>query len=91
MTAKAAVITGDLLKRKAAERPDVGLSVVGRSKKVGVRLDNDRYVRLKTFAAQTRHDRGGGLDGRLGRLFEGHRYRVVNWELSGVGEGPHCD
>ena len=57
MTGKAAVITGDLLKRKGAERPDVGLSVVGRSKKVGVRLDNDRYVRLKTFAAQ--HDMTG--------------------------------
>ena len=54
MTAKAAVITGDLLKRKGADHPEVALNAVGRSKKVGVRLDNDRYVRLKTFAAQ--HD-----------------------------------
>jgi len=52
MSVKATAITGDLLKRKHAERIEPGLSAVGRSKKVGVRLDNDRYVRLKTFAAQ---------------------------------------
>jgi hypothetical protein len=57
MTAKAAVITGDLLKRKGADRAELALNAVGRSKKVGVRLDNDRYVRLKTFAAQ--HDMTG--------------------------------
>jgi hypothetical protein len=52
MSTKATAVTGDLLKRKGAERPELALSVVGRSKKVGVRLDNNRYVRLKTFAAQ---------------------------------------
>jgi hypothetical protein len=52
MSAKATAITGDLLKRKRAEQIEPTLSTVGRSKKVGVRLDNDRYVRLKTFAAQ---------------------------------------
>ena len=52
MSIKATAITGDLLKRKRAERIEPTLSAVGRSKKVGVRLDNDRYVRLKTFAAQ---------------------------------------
>lgn len=57
MTAKAAVITGDLLKRKGADRSEEALSAVGRSRKVGVRLDNDRYVLLKTFAAQ--HDMTG--------------------------------
>jgi hypothetical protein len=57
VTAKAAVITGDLLKRKGADRSEVALSALSRSKKVGVRLDNDRYVRLKTFAAQ--HDMTG--------------------------------
>ena len=52
MSVKATAITGDLLKRKRAERIEPSLSAVGRSKKVGVHLDNDRYVRLKTFAAQ---------------------------------------
>jgi hypothetical protein len=52
MNAKATAITGDLLKRKRAERDELVLNAIGRNKKVGVRLDNDRYVRLKTFAAQ---------------------------------------
>jgi hypothetical protein len=52
MNAKATAITGDLLKRKGAERDELVLNAIGRNKKVGVRLDNDRYVRLKTFAAQ---------------------------------------
>jgi hypothetical protein len=59
MSAKAATpITGELLRRRGvADAPEKGLKLVGRVKKVGVRLDVERYVKLRTYAAQ--HDLTG--------------------------------
>jgi hypothetical protein len=51
-------MTGEILKRKSTSAAtDPGFGAIGKSKKVGVRLDAERYVKLRTYAAQ--HDMTG--------------------------------
>jgi hypothetical protein len=54
---KATPITAGTVKRKGTAAPHGDFRLLTKSKKIGVRLDNERYVRLRTYAAQ--HDMTG--------------------------------
>lgn len=69
---KATPITAGTVKRKGAA-PHGDFRLLTKSKKIGVRLDNERYVRLRTYAAQ--HDMTGEqvMIAALDDYFKGRR------------------
>ena len=70
MSAKATPITAGTVKRKRVASPHGDFRLLTKSKKIGVRLDNERYVKLRTYAAQSGMTGEGVMIAALDAYFE---------------------